>query len=170
MAKQSTCILQTASENDIHRIQHIEQMADTIFPQGKLGGTQTTMERSTQLQLIQDETLWLANIGKDAVGFIACKREMPYLYLLQISVLPKYMKQGIGQALFHQSLVYALEQGLTEILLTCFQDIKWNINFYQRLGFTVISDLDSYPKLRQILSEEASAGLINRIAMSMKTN
>lgn len=169
MNNRSIYILPAINEDDISDAQYIEQMADGIFSEGKLGNTPTTMDRSLQSELIGDGTLWLAKAETQTVGFIACKAKGVYLHLLQVSVLPKHMNLGIGKLLVQQSIAYATKHGKQEILLTCFRDIDWNMRFYQRMGFKAVSEINAYPMLKQALLDEKSAGLENRIAMHMKT-
>ena len=57
-----------------------------------------------------------------------------------------------------------------QVTLTTFRDVPWNMPFYARLGFTVISAAQLSPALRARVQDEARRGLdpLTRVAMRFR--
>jgi cysteinyl-tRNA synthetase len=62
---------------------------------------------------------------------------------------------------------WAEREGYGSITLTTFSDVPWNMPFYERLGFRVISPTELSRALRSVLNDEARRGLdpARRVAM-----
>lgn len=58
-------------------------------------------------------------------------------YIEQVSVHPKYARQGLGRALIDTAEAWARQYGLLTLTLTTFADVPWNAPYYARLGFNV---------------------------------
>jgi GNAT superfamily N-acetyltransferase len=89
-------------------------------------------------------------------------------HLKEIDVLPEYGKQGIGSRLIKTVVAWAMEFRYSSITLTTFRDVPWNMPFYARLGFEVISPEDLTPVLRAIVEDEARRGLDPRRRVAMR--
>ncbi|TWP45602.1 GNAT family N-acetyltransferase [Lentzea tibetensis] len=90
------------------------------------------------------------------VAFAAVSPVDDALHIHQISVDPKWARQGIGA-----QLIAAL--GDRRLTLTTFRDVPWNAPYYARLGFVELTELT--PGLAEIVDEEASRGFTGRVAM-----
>lgn len=84
----------------------------------------------------------------------------------QLSVLPDEQRRGIGKNLIEAACDWARANNLEATTLTTFRDVPWNGPFYQRLGFSALSDLS--PGLEAIREHEREIGddtFGSRIAM-----
>jgi len=74
-------------------------------------------------------------------------------HLQQISVTRAWMKRGIG----HVLMKHVLDWAGPSLWLTTYADIPWNRPFYERLGFTCVSEDRCGPEMRAVLEEERQA-------------
>jgi GNAT superfamily N-acetyltransferase len=59
-------------------------------------------------------------------------------HLDQVSVLPRWQRQGIGTALIQAAARETASHGFHEMTLMAYLDVPWNAPFYARLGFRPI--------------------------------
>ena len=105
-----------------------------------------------------DNRLWVATCGHQVVGFIVIKFLPDICFIVELDVHPDFGRQGIGSALVNACGQSARERGFNQIWLTTFRKIPWNIPFYQRLGFEVMSE-DSWTwEIEAIVQHEARYG------------
>ena len=112
--------------------------------------------------------LWVARAGDAPVGFAHVKVLEPgAAHLEEIDVHPKHGRRGIGTRLVTTVCEWAAREGYASMTLTTFSDVPWNMPFYERLGFRMISPTVLSPALRSILHDEARRGLdpARRVAM-----
>lgn len=112
--------------------------------------------------------LWVARADDTPVGFAHVKVLEPgAAHLEEIDVHPKHGRRGIGTRLVNAVCEWAAREGCASITLTTFRDVPWNMPFYERLGFRMISPAVLSPTLRSILRDEARRGLdpARRVAM-----
>lgn len=86
------------------------------------------------------------------------------IHLFEISVHPRYSRQGLGKALLTYVLARASEDGYENVTLTTFVHLSWNGPFYQKNDFNRIPDENLSSALKDILDHERSLGLKNRAA------
>ena len=62
---------------------------------------------------------------------------------------------------------WARSQGYDELTLITFRHLPWNAPFYAALGFELVSDDSLGDEMRELLQQEAKAGLkaANRVCM-----
>jgi cobalamin biosynthesis protein CbiD len=62
---------------------------------------------------------------------------------------------------------WAATKGYEFVTLTTFKEVAWNMPFYARLGFEVVSWSDLSPALRAVVADESRRGLdvTRRVAM-----
>lgn len=74
---------------------------------------------------------------KHVVGFMYAKQYENDLYILEFDVDVTKQKQGIGQQLIRYMMNKAKHDGFKRITLTTFNDVPWNLPFYEKLGFKI---------------------------------
>ena len=88
-------------------------------------------------EYISNNEIWMAVLNETPVGFYSLKKEGEDLYLDNLWILPEYMGQGIGKALFE----HALER--CKIYNTSILKIDADPNaqtFYERMGAKKVSE------------------------------
>lgn len=97
--------------------------------------------------------------GERVIGFAASERFGRELHLHELSVARRFQRLGIGATLLNAVKIDAANAGMSAVTLHTFRDIAWNAPFYQRLGFVIVTDIESHPRLHRGLAEAAQAGL-----------
>lgn len=98
-------------------------------------------------------------------GFILLAPFETAAHIYEVSVHPKFQRQGIGKRLLTQANSWAQSSGFNRVTLTTFTNVPWNAPYYASQGFRLIDEAD-YSPAQNILSEnEASHGLTDRCWM-----
>ena len=129
--------------------------------------SQTTDERELR-EAQASGLLWVALAGDDPVGFALVEALTErWLHLEEMDVHPQHGRRGIGAALLNHLCEWAAERGYSEITLTTFRDVPWNLPFYARHGFEEVQTDSVRPELAAIIAEESARGLDpqRRVAM-----
>ncbi len=164
-----TITIRLARPNDIAALATVERSAAEAFrvlPDHVSGNR--TVPTETLLDMIHNNLLWVAVNKQDTpVGFVGCTTMQELLYIHEISVALPQQKQGIGRRLMETVLDYAMPKNYSAIGLTTQRDLVWNKPFYTTLGFTELTDMQSYPALSQKLQSEIVHGAnpLTRCAM-----
>ncbi len=77
-------------------------------------------------------------------------------------------RQGIGRALLDATCLAAKESGYSFIALTTYRDVPFNRPWYERNGFSVISEADIGPDLAAVREHERRIGLDQRPRVCMR--
>lgn len=80
-------------------------------------------------------------------------------HLGEIDVDPRHGRRGIGSALVHAVCKWVSRSGYSEITLTTFRDVAWNMLFYSRMGFDEVRSDELRPELATVVEDEAARGL-----------
>ncbi len=125
-----------------------------------------------------DQRLWVAeltDVAKDltqdlsqnstqesvvppVIGFIVVKHLRASCFIVELDVHPDYGRLGIGSALVEACCQSAQQRGFDQVLLTTFRKVPWNIPFYRRLGFEVLSEQSWGAEIRAIVDHETRYG------------
>jgi GNAT superfamily N-acetyltransferase len=100
-----------------------------------------------------------ADAGERLLGYILLDVVDAAAHIEQVSVRPRYARQGIGRALIGRAVVWAREHRLRTLTLTTYVDVPWNGPYYERLGFRYISREEESPGLRALRDRERASGL-----------
>ena len=104
--------------------------------------------------------LWVALDGDTPVGFALVETLSPRrAHLAEVDVLPTHGRRGIGAALVHAACDGAAHDGFEELTLTTFRDVRWNMPFYEKLGFVEIPAARLDAALETIVRDEEARGL-----------
>lgn len=164
-----------AAENHLGAIPAIEQAAAAIFSEvdlpSELRFLVTDME--TLMEAQRGKRLWTAlDEKKTAVGFALARVVDGQAHLEEMDVHPGHGRRGIGSQLLGTVISWARAGGFPGITLITFRHLPWNAPFYERHGFVQLDYEDASVGLRQLIREEAEAGLEprNRVAMLFRLN
>lgn len=120
---------------------------------------ETTAESDFRAAQVEGR-LWVALLGDAPVGFALVEMlagDLPHLE--EIDVDPRHGQRGLGAALMRTVCQWVVRCGYSEITLTTFRSVPWNMPFYARLGFEAVS-LDALrPELVAVVRDETARGL-----------
>jgi ribosomal-protein-alanine acetyltransferase len=87
---------------------------------------------------------WESEIVGFIIGRIGMDREVWYLHILTLDVLPDYRGKGIGQSLINEIERISREQGVQESRLEVREDNVAALNLYRKLGYGKMGLLEGY--------------------------
>jgi GNAT superfamily N-acetyltransferase len=104
--------------------------------------------------------LWVALADDVAVGFAHVELiERDAVHLEEIDVDPEHGRRGLGTELVLRACRWAATEGYASVTLSTFRGVPWNMPFYARLGFEVVSPEQLSLALRAIVEDETRRGL-----------
>jgi GNAT superfamily N-acetyltransferase len=117
----------------------------------------------------REERLWIAlDGGGRPVGFALLEFIDGLPHLDEMDVDPTHGRRGIGSRLLAAVIDRARRGGHAAMTLVTFGHLPWNAPFYENFGFRVIEREHLTPGLRDLLREEALAGLDTRKRVAMR--
>lgn len=162
--------IEAADASHIPFLNDIERTAATLFPAGSIPDWVLTdnVPEATLVDALKDNALWVAVDGSNVpVGYGFVQFIDGIALLAQLDVHPDHGRKGLGTALVAKLAEVAYQRGAAALYLTTFAHVQWNAPFYARLGFVALSDAEQPSLLRDILKEERSRGLVDRVAMRL---
>jgi GNAT superfamily N-acetyltransferase len=104
--------------------------------------------------------LWVARADDVPVGFAHVEVLEPAVaHLEEIDVHPDHGRRGLGTRLVTAICAWAVTAGYRSVTLTTFRDVPWNMPFYARLGFEIVTAEALSPALQAIVRDETRRGL-----------
>ncbi|MDR6321014.1 GNAT family N-acetyltransferase [Actinoplanes couchii] len=108
----------------------------------------------------EDGRAWVAVApGERVAGYLLADLVDGDVHVEQVSVDPRFARQGVGRLLIEAAAGWAERVGAPALTLTTFADVAWNAPYYRRLGFAVMPDETVGEGLRAVRAHEAAAGL-----------
>src|SRR5262249_16866377 len=104
--------------------------------------------------------LWVGLVNDVPVGFALVEMlaaDLPHLE--EIDVDPKYSRQGIGTALLRAVCDWLAHSPYSQITLTPFRAVPWNMPFYAHNGFEEVPADALRAELAAVIHDEATRGL-----------
>jgi len=80
------------------------------------------------------------------VGYLIFRDQIDFFEINNIVVIEEFRKKGIGRGMMDYLFEFSKDKGINEIFLEVRESNTGAINFYNRLGFQVISRRESYYK------------------------
>jgi GNAT superfamily N-acetyltransferase len=99
--------------------------------------------------------VWLASIGGEVAGFVVLGSVDGSAYLDQLSVLPEWMRRGVGAALIARA--FAIREASDRMWLTTYGHVPWNRAYYERFGFVTVAEANCGPELVAVLDAQRDA-------------
>jgi GNAT superfamily N-acetyltransferase len=151
----------TARPGDVAHLPAIELAAARL-----LAGhaPESVLNETTGLDVLREAQregrLWVALAADAPVGFAHAELIEPATaHLEEVDVHPAHGRRGLGTRLVLTLCEWATSQGCEAVTLTTFRDVPWNMPFYARLGFEIVSGGVLTSALRAIVDDEARRGL-----------
>lgn len=167
--------IELAKDSYVRAIPSIEQAAAAMFSESDLPADLRYLvtDVDTLVEAQRHQRLWAAlDDKKTLVGFALARFVGRFAHLEEIDVHPDHAGQGIGSRLLDAVTCWARDGGYPGVTLTTFRHLPWNAPFYERNGFVQLDERCQSDELRELLHEEAEAGLEprNRVAMLYPIN
>lgn len=162
--------IELATKQHVRAIPAIEQAAAAMFSEADLPPALRFLvtDFDTLLEAQRDGRLWAA-LDEDGavVGFALACIVGAHAHLDEMDVHPEHGRRGIGSRLLDAVIDWARRGGFPGVTLITFRHIPWNAPFYQRHGFVPVEHERTSGNLRELIRQEAEAGLEpgNRVAM-----
>jgi ribosomal protein S18 acetylase RimI-like enzyme len=102
---------------------------------------------------------WAAVTAAGPIGYLLADLIDGNVHIEQVSVHPRFARQGIGRRLIDHAAAYGQSVGAPGLTLTTFAEVAWNAPYYLRCGFEVMDDAAITAGLRAVRDHEAAAGL-----------
>ena len=151
----------TARPQDLARLPAIELAAARLLaghaPESVLNETTAwnVLERAQK-----EGRLWVALLNDVAVGFAHVEvLERDAVHLEEIDVAPAHGRRGLGTQLVLRVCDWAAANGYASVTLTTFRNVPWNMPFYARLGFEIVSSTELSPALLAVVEDDTRRGL-----------
>lgn len=154
--------IRIARKQDADRLPALERSAGEAFRQVPgLAWIADGEDRSVEFYraVVARGTSWIAEVGGEAVGFLAAETFASELHVWEFAVRLDGQRRGHGSALFQAALAAARARRLGAITLTTFRDLAWNELLYRRLGFQTLDPERTGARLSDILAAEIARGL-----------
>lgn len=160
----------TARPHDIHALAAIEVEAATLLRGHAPASVLETATSEGEFREAQAHgRLWVALLKDAPVGFALVEMLAPDLpHLEEFDVHPQHGQRGIGTALVGAVCDWAARAGYSELTLTTFRAVPWNMPFYARLGFEEVPADELRPELAAVLDDETARGLDPRRRVAMR--
>jgi GNAT superfamily N-acetyltransferase len=163
-------VVRPARADDLEYLPDIERAAGELFRQiGMAAVADDDLPTVEELAVFQqDGRAWVVTDDADQpVGYALVDVVDGCAHVEQVSIQPRYARQGLGKRLVNTVEQWARRSGLRAMTLTTFTDVPWNAPYYKRLGWHVLNPSDLTPGLVRIREHEAARGLDRwpRVAM-----
>lgn len=148
--------------DDAIKLPAIEQSAGQLF--STLEDLRWISESGVQsvekhLAFINHKGHWVAiNSDNEPVGFIMTTPLPESLFIHELSVSQDWQNRGIGKLLIQKIKDEAKIHKFDVVTLTTFRHVPWNAPYYQRLGFSILSESEIPHSLQEILNNEVESG------------
>lgn len=111
-------------------------------------------------ELIAQGTSWVAADGDERlVAYLSAEPVAGALHVWGLYVHPDRQGAGIGPALLNAAIGEARRRGIAAVTLTTFRNLRWNEQFYRKLGFETLARVEPGSRLDEILHREFTLGL-----------
>jgi len=151
---------------DLRCLEQVEWEAAALFPASALPPNPEPVSKEAFVHGLSHALLWVAASPIDAVvGFLLARRESDCLHIVEMDVLPRYGRRGIGTRLLQEACKRAAPPAFRFVTLTTFEHLAWNAPFYARHGFSRLTDPRAFPHVALALQGESERGLERRVGM-----
>ena len=144
--------VRAAARSEFALLGEIDERADVIF---RTAGYELPDTPFDPADLARAAAVFVA--GRPPVGFVQLEEVDGLAYIVELAVIPKWMRQGIGSALLERACEWAGTRGYPAIALTTYADVPWNGPYYARRGFVEITEFG--PGLQAERDAERRLGL-----------
>ena len=154
--------IRLARPGDLAALSAIERAAATLLQDYAPEAVDSDVTDEREFEHAQAHgRLWVVVMEDVPVGF-ALVELMPsgLPHLEEIDLHPLHGRQGLGTALVRTVCRWVEESGHPSITLTTFRGVPWNMPFYAKLGFEVVSSNALSDEMIAVVEDENTRGLI----------
>jgi GNAT superfamily N-acetyltransferase len=144
--------VRAAARSEFALLPEIDARADVVFRTAGYAVPEIPMDPA---ELSRAAAVFVA--GRPPVGFVQVEEIDGLAYIVELAVIPRWMRQGIGSALLERACEWARGRGYRAITLTTYADVPWNAPFYARRGFVEITEFG--PGVQAEREQERELGL-----------
>eukprot|EP01134_Creolimax_fragrantissima_P002792 CFRG2792T1 len=166
-------VRKTAHE-DVSLLPDIERSAGERFltiPELSWVAQDTVISVDEHRDFVKAGYSWVILDDDSIVGFVVVMElaGRKDLHVCELSVNAEKQGMGLGRLLMDTIISHGRENLFKGISLTTFRSIKWNRLFYERLGFTTLSEVEvsHHRELTHIVEREARVGLSREVRCAM---
>jgi GNAT superfamily N-acetyltransferase len=127
--------IRPAVAEDAAGIEQIEEAADQLLV-ALFRATDWPAPDAAAERLALPGYLLLAEYEGTPAGFVHVLDLDGHAHLEQVSVLPRYLRRGIGRILVRAAMEEAARRGHDDMTLRTYADVPWNAPFYASCGFS----------------------------------
>jgi len=152
MSFQLEPILDTEAELKFHALkQGLFEHVDAVF------GWNDDFQKERMSQEYQTDWFYWIKRDKTRVGLICFKPYDNAYHVHLLLVFPECQNQGVGQQVMHALHQQARQQLRDKVTLSSFVRNRKAIQFYQRLGYTILNQEDDFVSMSLTLSQEITS-------------
>jgi len=144
--------VRAAARSEFALLAEVDERADVIF---RTAGYDLPDVPFDPADLARAAAVLVA--GRPPVGFVQIEEVDGLAYIVELAVIPGWMRQGIGTALLERACEWARQHDYPAITLTTYADVPWNAPYYARRGFAELTDYG--PGLQAEREQERLLGL-----------
>jgi GNAT superfamily N-acetyltransferase len=127
--------VRAAGRADLPLLDDLGQRADSVF---RAAGYRLPEIPLTDADLRTAKAVFVA--GRPPIGYVRIDEVDGLAHLAEIAVIPKWMRQGIGNRLLERACEWARRHDYPAITLTTYADVPWNGPYYAARGFLEVTD------------------------------
>jgi ribosomal protein S18 acetylase RimI-like enzyme len=144
--------VRAAGRADLALLDEIGDRADTVFRTAGYDLPDIPLESD---DIAAAKAVFVA--GRPPVGFVMIEEVDGLAHIAEIAVIPKWMRQGIGNRLLERACEWARTNDYPAVTLITFADVPWNGPYYAARGFVEVTELS--PGLAALRERERELGL-----------
>lgn len=119
-------------------------------------------------QFVRRGMSWVALTDNRPVGFLLAEAQGKSLFIVEISLHRAWQGKGLGRKLMAYMQAWASQHCFSELTLTTFRDVPWNVPWYARVGFEMLPETSLSAVLRQKLAQEVAHGMAYESRCAMR--
>lgn len=154
--------IRLARIDDVAQLGEVEAAAGQLFLDVGMPeiATGETLAREQLEAGVDAELLWVAQASSAGIaGFALVVTLEAGPHLEELSVHPRYGRQGLGARLVEAVASELAIRGCRRLSLATFSHVPWNAPFYRKLGFSELAEDQYSPEIVALRRDEAAEGL-----------
>lgn len=144
--------IRPARRDDLALLDEVAERADALF---RMAGYELPEIPLGEAELANAKAVFVA--GRPPIGFVEVIELDGLAHIDQLAVIPRWMRQGIGNRLVERACEWAGTAGYPAVTLITYADVPWNGPYYAARGFEEVAELT--PGLAARRRREAELGL-----------
>jgi N-acetylglutamate synthase-like GNAT family acetyltransferase len=129
-------------EAHLPALAEIEQVTTAMYYERGFDAAEVPVRSVADItRLTRNHNVRVAEADHDVAGYTAWRDEAPGIaYVEELSVHPQFQRFGVGSCLMEKIRDEARDLGLKQVVLRCWTNAPWAMEFYKSAGFTPIDE------------------------------